>query len=174
MSCYVWHMKIVIFLDKNSLQRKSRNIGTLKCMGPCKSKVLQTFCYIEHVCTPISCLQPTRTNRTDTNEPLLAQSVFPTIYDNPYFALYRHVIYCWKALGLNLKNPKTGGALLLEVRPYWGIYGILLSPSLTHADTSSLGSDPTKSSTEWVFYTKPWSKALNLKWNRSNVWMSFT
>ncbi len=51
---------------------------------------------------------------------------FPTIYNNPYFALYRHVIYRWKALELNLKNLKTGDAPLLEVRPYWGIYGILL------------------------------------------------
>ncbi len=46
---------------------------------------------------------------------------FPTIYDNPYFALYRHIIYCWKALELNLKNVKTGDAPLLEVRPYYGI-----------------------------------------------------
>ena len=50
---------------------------------------------------------------------------FPTVYDNPYFPLYRHVIYRWKALHLNLKDLKEGDAPLLEVRPYWGIYGIL-------------------------------------------------
>ena len=49
---------------------------------------------------------------------------FPTIYDNQYLALYRHIIYRWKALELNLKNIKTGDALILEVRPYWGIYDI--------------------------------------------------
>ena len=25
---------------------------------------------------------------------------FPTVYDNPYFVEYRHVIYRWKALEL--------------------------------------------------------------------------
>ena len=50
------------------------------------------------------------------------------IYDSPYFAIDRHVIYRWKALGQYLKNLKTGGAPLLEVRPYWGIYGISLEP----------------------------------------------
>ncbi len=51
------------------------------------------------------------------------------IYDNPYFALYRHIIYRWKALELNLKNINTGDAPLLEVRLYWGIYGILVNSS---------------------------------------------
>ncbi len=37
--------------------------------------------------------------------------------------VYRHVIYRWKALDLNFKDMKRGGAPLLEVRPYWGIYG---------------------------------------------------
>ena len=45
------------------------------------------------------------------------------VYDNPYFPLYRHVIYRWKALDPNFKDLKGGGAPLLEVRPYWGIYG---------------------------------------------------
>ncbi len=48
---------------------------------------------------------------------------FPTIYDNPYFALYSHVIYRWKAPELNLQNLKTGGEPLLGVHPYWRIYG---------------------------------------------------
>ncbi len=48
------------------------------------------------------------------------------IYDNPYFPLYRHVIYRWKALDPNFKDLKGGGAPLLEVRPYLGIYGMLL------------------------------------------------
>ncbi len=62
---------------------------------------------------------------------------FPTVYDNPYlgpshrgaflglvyFPLYRHAIYSWKALDLNFKDMKEGGAPLWEVRRYWGIYG---------------------------------------------------
>ncbi len=48
---------------------------------------------------------------------------FPTVYDNPYFALYRHVIYRWKAFDLSLKDLNRVGAPLLEVRPYWRIYG---------------------------------------------------
>ncbi len=49
--------------------------------------------------------------------------MFQQYNGNPYFALYRHAIYRWKALDLNFINLETGGALLLEVRPYWGIYG---------------------------------------------------
>ncbi len=49
------------------------------------------------------------------------------VYDNPYFPLNRHVIYRWKALELSFKDLKGVGAPLLEVRPYWGIYGILFS-----------------------------------------------
>ncbi len=47
---------------------------------------------------------------------------FPTVYDNPYFVEYRHVIYRCKALELILKILKKGGAALLGVRPYWRIY----------------------------------------------------
>ncbi len=49
---------------------------------------------------------------------------FPTVYENPYFVEYRHVIYRWKALELIFKILKKRGALLLGVRPYWRIYGI--------------------------------------------------
>ncbi len=50
--------------------------------------------------------------------------MFPTVYDNSYFLLYKHVIYRWKALDPNFKDLKGAGAPLLEVHPYWGIYGI--------------------------------------------------
>ena len=48
---------------------------------------------------------------------------FPTVYDNPILTLYRHVIYRWKALGLNF-NLQRRGAPLLGVRSNWRIYGI--------------------------------------------------
>ncbi len=35
---------------------------------------------------------------------------FPTVYDNPYFLLYMHVIYRWKALDLN--DERRGCALI--------------------------------------------------------------
>ncbi len=58
---------------------------------------------------------------------------FPTVYDNPYVPLYRHVIYRWKALDLSFKDLKGVGAPLLEVRPYWGIYGIsIFTPHVSY------------------------------------------
>ena len=44
---------------------------------------------------------------------------------------YRHVIHRWKAgLELNYKDLKRAGAPLLEVRPYWRIYGITIIQDL--------------------------------------------
>ncbi len=51
------------------------------------------------------------------------------VYDNPCFALNRHVVYRWKALHLNFKALKRRGAPLLGVCPSWRIYGILRSLS---------------------------------------------
>ena len=45
-------------------------------------------------------------------------------YRQPTFCSVWEYYTCWKALELNLKNIKTGDGPLLEVRPYWGIYGI--------------------------------------------------
>ena len=47
------------------------------------------------------------------------------VYNIPIFAQSRHVIYRWKALELIFWDLKRGGALILGVRFYWGIYGIL-------------------------------------------------
>ena len=49
---------------------------------------------------------------------------FPTVYDNPCFVEYRHVIYRWKALELIFKVLKRGSAPLMGVLPYWRIYGM--------------------------------------------------
>ncbi len=59
------------------------------------------------------------------------------IYDNPYFALYRLVIYRWRALELYLMILKTGGTPLLGVRPYWGIYSIISRSSDTQTESNA-------------------------------------